>query len=256
MSIYYFIPFYLILALIFGFISVIWQIASELYALLAMIGTIIGIMVGIYVLVKSISKTFSTGRIYLLVPGILFLAFEIGAIYIFRQCFCLSEKWSRPSGWGTLMIHDQAVFRWAILITLILSLLSILFFALSYSSEKVLTSIAYSFLAAIILILPLFATHSYCEKEYYKNHSATYEQVYMVKEDVEVKLYVNDSYRGASLNVSGDYDIIRRIFPKKLKKGEIVYGEKMDPDLKSIDVEVFNDNNVIGDVPQEYLEPQ
>lgn len=30
----------------------------------------------------------------------------------------------------------------------------------------------------------------------------------------------------------------------------------MDPDLKSIDVEVFNDNNVIGDVPQEYLEPQ
>lgn len=250
------VPAYFIIALIIIFIGGIWQIFSGIYMIVALTGTIVGIIAGLYALIVAFSETFSKGRIYLLIPGALFLAFGIGAIYIFRQSFCLSEKWSRQSGWGTLMIHDNDVFRWAILATLILSLLFILFFFLSCSSHNILSSMFLSLLSCVILIVPLFATHSYCEKEYYKNHSATYEQVYMVKEDVEVKLYVNDSYRGASLNVSGDYDLLRRIFPKKLKKGEIVYGEKMDPDFKNRDVEVFNDNNVIGNVPQEYLEPQ
>lgn len=250
------IPTYLIVALIVILIGGVWQIASGIYMILAVGGTIIGIIAGLYAIIVAFSETFSTGRFYLLIPGILFLAFGIGAISIFRQSFCLSEKWSSPSGWGTLMIHDNDVFRWAILATLIISVLFVLFFYLSCTNHSVLISIFFSLLASLILIVPLFSIHSYGEQEYYKKNSTTYEQVYIVKEDVEVRLYVNESYRGGSLNVTGEYDTIREIFPKKLKKGEIVYGEKMDPNFKSRDVEVFNDNNVIGDVPQEYLEPQ
>lgn len=250
------VPVYFIIALAIIFIGGIWQIFSGIYMIVALIGTIVGIIAGLYTLIVAFSETFSKGRIYLLIPGALFLAFGIGSIYIFRQSFCLSEKWSRQSGWGTLMIHDNDVFRWAILATLILSLLFILFFFLSCNSHNVLSSMFFSLLACVILIVPLFTTHSYCEKEYYKKHSTTYEQIYIVKEDVEVKLYVNDSYRGSSLNISGDYDLLRRIFPKKLKKGEIVYGEAIDSYYKNRDVEVFNNNNIIGDVSPEFLEPQ
>lgn len=252
----FFIPVYLIVALIIILIGGIWQIASQIYMILIVAITIICGIAGVYAFIIALSETITTGRIYLLIPGLLSVPCGVGCVNIFRQCFCLSEKWSSPSGWGTLMIHDNDVFRWAILATLIISVLFVLFFYLSCTNHSVLISIFFSLLASLILIVPLFVTHSYCEKQYYKNHSTTYEQVYVVKEDVEVRLYVNESYRGGSLNVTGEYDIIREIFPKKLKKGEIVYGEKMDPNFKNRDVEVFNDNNVIGDVPQEYLEPQ
>lgn len=252
MVVFYIVPVYLILALIIIIIGGIYQIATGIYMILAVVGTIVGIIAGGYAVVIAFSKTFSTKRIYLIIPGVLFLAFGVGAISIFRQSFCLSEKWSQWSGRGTLMIHSNAVFRWAILATLIISLCFAIFFYLSCNTEKTMVSFLFSVISCLILIVPLFITHSYCEQEYYEKNSTSYEQVYTVKEDVNVKLYVNESYRGSSLNVTGEYDIIRRIFPKTFKKGETVYGETYD----SGNIEVFNEKNVIGDVPSEYLEPQ
>lgn len=69
---------------------------------------------------------------------------------------------------------------------------------------------------------------------------------------MNVKLYINESYQGLGLKITGQYDIIRTIFPKKLKRGETVYGETYG----SGNIEVFNEKGIIGEVPSEYLEPQ
>ena len=63
-----------------------------------------------------------------------------------------------------------------------------------------------------------------------------------------MKLYINGSYQGLGLKITGQYDIIRTIFPKKLKRGETVYGETYG----SGNIEVFNEKGIIGEVPSEY----
>ena len=71
-------------------------------------------------------------------------------------------------------------------------------------------------------------------------------------EDVKTQLYVNENYEtNMSLNLTGEYDITRKILPKEFKAGEIVYGEEYDSD----EIEVFNREGIIGEVPAKYLEP-
>lgn len=240
---------YIVLIILGG----VWQIASGMYITLLISGTIVGIFTGIYAIVKSLGVIAATKRIYLLIPPVLFLIFGTFGISIFRQSFCLSEKWAEWSGKGTLMIHDNAVFRWAFLAALIISVLFALFFYFSCVNENVIISFLLSLASIAIIVIPTFVIHSWGENKYYENHSQSYEQVYKVKEDVEVSVYVNESYRGGSLNVTGEDDIIRKIFPKVIKKGEIVYGEAISDEYP---IEVFNDNGAIGKVPIEYLEPQ
>ena len=238
---------YIVLIILGG----VWQIASGMYITLLISGTIAGIFTGIYAIVKSLGVIAATKRIYLLIPSVLFLIFGALGISIFRQSFCLSEKWAKSS--GALMIHDNAVFRWAFLATLIISVLFALFFYFSCVNENMIISFLLSLASIAIIVIPTFAIHSWGENKYYENHSQSYEQVYKVNEDIEVSLYVNENYRGGSLNLTGEDDIIRKIFPKVIKKGEIVYGEAI---LDEYPIEVFNDNGAIGKVPIEYLEPQ
>lgn len=253
MGVIYVIPIYLIIALIIILLGGIWQIASGIYMMLFVSCIIVGIIAGIYAIVKSFGVIAETKRVYLLIPPVAFLIFSIAGCPIFRQSFCLSEKWAERSGMGTLMVHDNAVFRWAVLATLVISVLFAVSFIFSSRRKNLGASILLSFVSLAILIIPTFAIHSWGEKQYYKNHSQSYEAVYKVKEDVAVELYINTSYRGGSLTVSGEDDMIRKVFPKKLKKGETVYGEAISDERP---IEVFNDNGAIGDVPIDYLEPQ
>lgn len=253
MNVIYVIPVYFIIALIVILLGGIWQIASGVYMALFVSSIIVGIIAGIYAIVKTFGVIAATKRAYLLIPPVAFLLFSIVGCPIFRQSFCLSEKWAERSGMGTLMVHDNVVFRWALLATLVISVLFAVSFIFSCRSKKLGASILLSFVALVVLVIPIFAIHSWGENQYYKNHSQSYEAVYKVKEDVAVELYINTSYRGGSLNVSGEDDMIRKVFPKKLKKGETVYGEAMSDGRP---IEVFNDNGAIGDVPTDYLEPQ
>ena len=123
MIIVYVVPAYLIIALIVIILGGAWQIASGIYITLLITGTIVGIIAGFYAIVKSLGVISTTKRIYLLIPPVLFLVFGAVGISIFRQSFCLSENWAEWSGRGTLMIHDNAVFRWALLAALIISAL-------------------------------------------------------------------------------------------------------------------------------------
>lgn len=253
MQVFYFIPVFFILVILLFVIGGIYAISAEIYMILAVVVTIfVGGIVGGLVLVSAFSKASSTKRFYLMLPGVLFFAFGAGAVWMFRQSFCLSEKWSQPSGFGTLMIHSSEVFRWAILATLIISFVFVIFFSISYNAQKGIISLLFSVISCFILIVPIFMTHSYCEQEYYEKNSTSYEQVYTVKKDVDVKLYINENYQGLGLTITGNYDLIRILFPKKLKEGETVYGEAYDSET----IEVFNANGVIGDVPAEFLEPQ
>ena len=239
MNVIYVIPVYFIIALIVILLGGIWQIASGVYMALFVSSIIVGIIAGIYAIVKTFGVIAATKRAYLLIPPVAFLLFSIVGCPIFRQSFCLSEKWAERSGMGTLMVHDNVVFRWALLATLVISVLFAVSFIFSCRSKKLGASILLSFVALVVLVIPIFAIQ--------------YEAVYKVKEDVAVELYINTSYRGGSLNVSGEDDMIRKVFPKKLKKGETVYGEAMSDGRP---IEVFNDNGAIGDVPTDYLEPQ
>lgn len=253
MIVVYIVPIYFIIALIVILIGGVYQIASGIYMILVICGTIVGIIAGIYAIAKSFGVISSTKRIYLLIPPVFFLTFGVVGISIFRQSFCLSENWIEWSGIGTLMVHDNAVFRWALLAALIVSALFAIFFFFSCKSENVIISLLLSLVSIAIIVIPTFVIHSWGENKYYEKHSQSYEQIYKVKEDVEVKLYVNESYHGGSLNVSGEDDIIRKIFPQKLKKGETVYGEAI---LDEYPIEVFDDDGTIGKVAIKYLEPQ
>lgn len=253
MAILYFVPVYFVLAIIFFIIGGIYAIATEIYMILAVVVSVfVGGIVGGVVLASAFSKASATKRFYLTIPGALFLVFGVGSIWMFRQSFCLSEKWSQQSGIGTLMIQSGEVFQWSILATLIVSVVFVISFAISYNAKKGIVSLLFSVISCLILIVPIFVTHSYCEQDYYEKNSASYEQVYTVKEDVNAKVYINESYQGLGLKITGSYDIIRIIFPRTLKKGETVYGETYD----SGNIEVFNEKGVIGEVPSEYLEPQ
>ena len=251
----YIIPVYVILAAILIAIGGIYHIVTEMYVLLFTITTFLTVIGGIYTFFVSISKAVSTKRVYLLLPGALFLVFGAFATSVFKQSLCLSQRWLESVSLetlGTLTIHKNAVFLWSILAAVVLSLLFAVFFRKSYQTPKTGSSVLFSLLSCLLLIVPVFAVHGYAEHAYYEQNSTSYEQVYTVKETVAVKRYVNESYRGSTLTVQGGDDLIRMLFPQKLEKGETVYGEA----CQSGDILVFNDDHVIGEVPSEYLEPQ
>lgn len=251
----YIFPAYAILVAILIAIGGIYHIVTEVYVLLFTITSFIMIIGGIYTFFVSISKAVSTKRVYLLLPGVLFLAFGVFATSVFKQSLCLSQRWLEIISLetlGTLTIHKNSVFLWSILATVVLSLLFAFFFQKSYQTKKMGSSVLFSLLSCLLLIVPVFAVHTYAENAYYEQNSTSYEQVYTVKETVAVKLYVNESYRGSTLTLQGGDDLIRMLFPRMLEKGEIVYGEA----YQSGDILVFNDNHVIGEVPSECLEPQ
>lgn len=251
----YIIPVYVILAAILIAIGGIYHIVTGVYVILFTITSLITIIGGIYTFFVSISKAVSTKRVYLLIPGVLFLTFGVFATSVFKQSLCLSQRWLesiRLETLGTLTIHKNSVFLWSILATVVLSLLFAFFFRKSYQTKKTGSSVLLSLLSCLILIVPVFVVHAYAENAYYEQNSLSYEQVYTVKETVVVKLYVDESYRGSTLTIKGGDDLIRMLFPRTLKKGETVYGEA----YQSGDILVFNDNHVIGEVPSECLEPQ
>ena len=245
MAFFFVIPLYVIIAIILCLLGGLSILFSKIYLMLVGIGTILGGIVGFCTFLLSLSAISSVKRIHLLIPGILFLAFGIGGIALFRQFFCLSEKWK------TGMTHDNAVFLWSIAATIIISVLFLLFFCIACICQKEVTCLLLSILSCAIIIVPLLTIHSYCEEEYYKNHSISYEQVYKVTEDVETKLYVNENYKAHAIYLSGEYDVVRKVLPKEFNAGEIVYGEEYDSD----EIEVFNREGIIGEVPARYLEP-
>ena len=246
MAFFFVIPLYVIIAVVLFLLGGVWTLISKMYTLLIVIGTIIGLCVGFYTFILSASTAASTKRFYLMIPGLLFLAFGTAGIAIFRQFFCLSEKWKVGHA------HSNAVFLWAIVATIIISALFLLFFCIACVCQKGISCFIFSVISCAIIIVPLLTVHSYCEEEYYKNHSTSYERVYKVTEDVTTQLYVNENYEtNMSLNLTGEYDITRKILPKEFKAGEIVYGEEYDSD----EIEVFNREGIIGEVPARYLEP-
>ena len=234
MAFFFVIPLYVIIAIILCLLGGLSILFSKIYLMLVGIGTILGGIVGFCTFLLSLSAISSVKRIHLLIPGILFLAFGIGGIALFRQFFCLSEKWK------TGMTHDNAVFLWSIAATIIISVLFLLFFCIACICQKEVTCLLLSILSCAIIIVPLLTIHS-----------ISYEQVYKVTEDVETKLYVNENYKAHAIYLSGEYDVVRKVLPKEFKEGEIVYGEEYDSD----EIEVFNREGIIGEVPAKYLEP-
>lgn len=180
-------------------------------------------VVGIVILIYTLKQIMTSKRWHLVVSAIIFMVFSVVSVFIYQTLLCMSERFLSKKIIGansmnhSIFTQDSKTKLYAILLAVVVTLIFCIFHVWGCMVENVKLSVIHALTAVLVIGVSIYVTYDECKEYCLKNMNGVYEEVYVVRQDVNIV------WQNVYTGIGNEIECATFFALERLEKGNVVY---------------------------------